>query len=436
VNAPNSKSNCIVTNKPTTFMSLLITRVMAAATFVATLLLSGVSTNAGPQGATPWAVIKCKFSDQDVPPAFDPLFITGFNGMAGYWLEQSYGNINLNGTTVFGWYTLPYTVAEGVAKSRGQNIQACIDAAAAEGVDISPFYGVIAIVNGPANFNSGAVGIKRVLLAPWTWNNSFAAHEMGHAYGLDHSFDDTGIAYSPANDSRPGSYGDSWDIMSAMTFGNMNTTFTGSYGSTGPGLNAANLDQLGWVAANRIRTWTGLSEDVTLAALKSPFTSGYLMMKVPIDAANANHYYTIEFRQKAVWDQGIPQDAVLIHEVRTDGLYYLIRADGGAERLTGQSFHDTTNNVRITVRNIDSVAHTAAINVGQNETWVDFAYPGIPFLPENGSFNTPFNTFIEGAARLSYDGTMHIKTGISHEKPAITSRMTLRAYNGPVTIGQ
>src|SRR5437016_197175 len=64
---------------------------------------------------TPWAVIKCKFSDQPQEPFFDPSFMTGVNGMAGYWSDVSYGNISLSGTTIYGWYTLPFTLAQAQA---------------------------------------------------------------------------------------------------------------------------------------------------------------------------------------------------------------------------------------------------------------------------------------------------------------------------------
>src|SRR5437899_1142231 len=76
-------------------------------------MLGTAMTSAAPQGATPWAVIKCKFSDQPQEPAFDPAFITANDGMAGYWQAVSYGRVSLDGSAIYGWYILPFTLAEG-----------------------------------------------------------------------------------------------------------------------------------------------------------------------------------------------------------------------------------------------------------------------------------------------------------------------------------
>ncbi len=377
---------------------------------------------------TAWAVCKCKFSDQPQEPNFDPAFITSTDGMAGYWRDVSYGAITLDGSAVYGWYTLPFTLAEAQKKTRGQRIDACI--AAAKDVDFSKYYSVIAILN--AQIDSGSAG-GRVVLDPLAWFVSFAGHEMGHGYGLDHSFDDTGLVYDPTSDGRPGAYGDGWDIMSAQNFGNSDPTFTGRFGASGPGLNAPNLDKLGWLAANRVFTWGRTSQTVTLAALNHAEANGFLTVKVPFDAANQNHYYTVEFRRKTGWDRGIPQDTVLIHEVRTDGLFYLIKANGGPERLPNQTFHDVKNNVAITVLNMDSAASTATVNIGREEVWVDFNYRGSVKL---GTFDSPFTRLAEGLNTVAYNGTLKIKAGSSNETATINRPVRIEASGGTVTIGR
>jgi hypothetical protein len=412
-----------------TALSTTLVRKFPALLPIGVVLSATVTLGAGPQGATPWAVIKCKFSDQPQEPIFDPTFITGENGMAGYWGEMSYGQVSLDGTAIFGWYTMSHSLAQDRALTRQQRIDACI--AAATDVDVSRFYGVIAILN--AKIDSGAAGLGRVVLDPLAWFPTFAGHEMGHGYGLDHTFDDTGVVYDPGSDGRPGAYGDGWDIMSAQNFGNSNPTFPGTYGNSGPGLIAANLDKLGWMPADRILTWDGISETATLAALNLPLVPGYLMVKMPFDDANPNHYYTIEFRIKNDWDRGIPQDTVLIHEVRTDGLFYLIKANGGPQRLPGQTFHDVNNNVAITVLNIDSASERATVNIGMNDVWVDFRYS--PFGFEDGTPPFPFNTMGEAVNAVGYNGTLHLATGSSAAAITISKPMILMAYNGPVVIG-
>lgn len=416
---------------PLTVVRLLLSIGVA----MGTILCPALTAHAGPRGGTPWAVIKCKFSDQNDEPAFDPLFITGAYGMAAYWSGVSYGQISLDGSAVYprdgGWYTLPYTLAEGKQMTRSQRINACI--AAVNDETLSGFYSVIAILNVP--IDSGSDG-TRVLLDPLAWNLSFAAHEMGHVYlnnpaFEDHSFDDSGTVY--CDGYKPGEYGDGWDIMSAMRFGVESPTFQGLFGSSGPGLHAHNLDKLGWLSATRILTWDHTSETLTLAALNRPLASGYLMAKVPIDAANPNHYYTVEFRRKIDWDQGIPRDTVLIHEVRPNGICYLIRANGGPERLQDQTFRDVNNNVAITVLHIDPLSSTATINIGRNEVWVDFNYQG-PF--EFGTFDLPYDTLAEGLNTVAYNGTLKIKAGSANETATISRKMSIEAYDGPVTIGR
>jgi hypothetical protein len=404
--------------------------ILVAAIFL--LSRAATTVNAGPTGATPWAIIRCKFSDHPEEPAFDSGIITSSAGEAGYWGSVSYGKISLDGSGTYGWFTLPITLAQAQANGRRDKLFP-ICKAAATGVNFDIYYGVIVVLN--ADFDSGAVGPGQVVLSPWTWasNNAvtWIAHEMGHGYGLDHSFDDAATSYSPGNDSRPGAYGDSWDIMSAMTFGNINPTFVGAYGASGPGLNAHNLDTLGWLPSGRVTTWDGTCQNFPLVALNHPEVSGYFTVKVPSHdpGGDPTKYYTVELRQKSGWDAGIQRDTFLIHQI-SGGLSYLIRAQGGAERLPGQTFHDTQNNVAITVLNLYSAFSAGSVNVGKDTVWVQFGYQG-----QNGTFDDPYGTVADGLAPLGYNGTLMLKTGSTRETPTFNKPMKIAAWGGPATLG-
>lgn len=69
-------------------------------------------------------------------------------------------------------------------------------------------------------------------------------------------------------------------------------------------------------------------------------------------------------------------------------------------------------------------------------TWVDFLYAGT----QNGLPQQPWNTFAEGLIYAPYGGTIYIKSGTSAERLLSsnyrTGPVTVRAWNGPVRIGQ
>ena len=60
-----------------------------------------------------------------------------------------------------------------------------------------------------------------------------------------------------------------------------------------------------------------------MAALNQPSDSGALMVKVLIGGSPL-HYYTCERRQRTAWDAGIDFNGLVIHEVRPNGLNYLL----------------------------------------------------------------------------------------------------------------
>jgi subtilase family serine protease len=66
--------------------------------------------------------------------------------------------------------------------------------------------------------------------------------------------------------------------------------------------------------------------------------------------------------------------------------------------------------------------------------FVDFNYSG---SPQNGNYDTPYNTIANGVSGVTSGGTIIIKTaGSSTETPTISKPMTITASDGAATIGQ
>ncbi|HYV34214.1 MAG TPA: hypothetical protein VE988_00835 [Gemmataceae bacterium] len=273
----------------------------------------------------PWAVILCKYSDKantepHPPRYYQEAFSEVGKGMGreyDYFRQVSHGALDMTGTKVFGWYTMKNHSTADVGKlkfpnpGRGTMHDWGLETAKANKIDVSKFHGVIVIFNG--NADAGSVGNHRVVFGyPTTeWSPTFNMHEIAHGYDLDHTWS-----------ARPDAvYGDQWDIMSAM---NCWTTPT-KFGGAGPAFNAFNLKKVGglpdWRISNvprKVGTTT-----ITLASLHKPEAEGSLMAQIP-PVPGSTTSYTVEFRQKHGWDAGFPADTVLLHEVRSNGLCYLL----------------------------------------------------------------------------------------------------------------
>lgn len=68
-------------------------------------------------GSRPWVAVLCYAADPgDPPPSPDPeyyeqMLAGGGVSLASFWEEVSYGQLNLDGSVVYGWYTLPRPAA-------------------------------------------------------------------------------------------------------------------------------------------------------------------------------------------------------------------------------------------------------------------------------------------------------------------------------------
>lgn len=258
-------------------------------------------------GSQKLAVFLCKFSDTErVEPQKQAYYIDlfskrGTGGLNDYWTAATLGAVNLDGTEVFGWKTIGITRDDFVTAHPGRwdKIKGAVDAFS--DVDMSKFVAAVAIFNVDVG-DAGAQG--GVLAGPGDTNATFLAHEIGHVFGLEHSFDTS--TRKAISWSGEGEYFDSYDVMSAM---NVASDGMHRFSPRGPLLNAANMKRMGWLPANRVWQPMGgnssASYYVDLVALENPEIPGFLAADLGL--------VIVEFRIPQGFDAGLPRPAVLIH---------------------------------------------------------------------------------------------------------------------------
>lgn len=315
-------------------------------------------------GSQKLAVMLCKFSDtaviepQPVDFFFDLFVARGSGGLNDYWRDASLGAINLERTEIFGWKTLDQSRQEYIdaRPDRNSKIEGAVQAF---GIARADYAGVVALFN--VGVRDGGASGGGVLGGPVDYNVTFLAHETGHVFGLDHSYDQSNRKAETW--SAPGEYFDQHDIMSAM---NVYSHEHIRFGASGPLLCAPNLDIMGWLPPSRV--WRepirgSFAESFDLVPLGHSENPGYLAALV------GGHY--VEFRVADRWDAGIPRAAVLIHSlVGSNAIVIASDRDNFVnDFLPGQSQGPSQlqmvveGGVRITVTSIDAAAAKARISV-------------------------------------------------------------------------
>jgi hypothetical protein len=293
---------------------------------------------------------------------------------------MSYGKFDMSNSFVYGWLPLPFPLDDAFKSlSRSQKTQKCIDAFRAllggnpAAIDqFNRHNGYLVVVN--EIVDSGYDGAGRILLDPGAWFPTFIAHEMGHAFGLDHSFDTNPVTWDPSSDSRAGAYGDSLDIMSAQTFGGLSTTFNTAFGGTGPGVNAANREKLGWLPQKKVWTYNhspGGTPNmfIEVSALDNSHVVGHLFLKITSEGTHNGFQFTpltylVEFHPNTGADTGISSDAIAFHLVRPGDVPRIVWRSTTTQVWTvNDRFIDLRRQIAIDIVGIASDKSTATVHI-------------------------------------------------------------------------
>jgi hypothetical protein len=277
----------------------------------------------------------------------------GLFGIVDFFRVYSHGNIDIGGSQVFGWLTLPETKAEAYAKGRTQILGDAKACAAANGLDLSAFWGVLVCTNVPFEtfgFQNGRAAVADSFgTAP-----RILAQEVGHGYGLNHSMADGEVA----------EYQDRWDVMSALGAAWTNNP---SFAQIGPGLNAANMDARGWLDPERVWARTGwFDEQVVLRPHHRRDLSGSLVARV-------GPYY-VELRINEDWDAGIGSSVVLVHRLEANRSWLMAGTSGQRFLPSGAVFEHTdvlakgNPKAHVEVVNIDQAARQASLRLSYQPT--------------------------------------------------------------------
>lgn len=385
---------------PDTLTRMIFRRLVVV---LALLLSSSLSACSGPgtskvdKSHHKFLILLCQASDIATLPHdlayYQKLFLAktpGLRNVWNYFVDQSYGNSDIEGTVIKDWLKTKRSKSDLEAlkpKDQPNHWRTFLASACVEefGVDPKDFTaGIITIWNlqgadgGATSIKVGGVNYPATNAgagANFGENSvSFFTHEMLHMLGLSHARGpfpgDSKLLQFKAdstNDHTFGSkgfeeYGDCWTIMGCGRW----TLKTSEWGDAGPSLSAANRFRLGWLPGNRVYLWNGATTKITLAPANRPEVAGQLLIRTPVHPAAGGTccgFYMIEYIEKSGWDANLGMDkAVLIHEIRTDSpnhTYLVSRSIYGAW-LPGQVFLDTANRIRIS---IDSYGDAAVLSL-------------------------------------------------------------------------
>lgn len=304
----------------------------------------------------PWLIIRCKFKDETGPDPhslehYTNLFTASdLESVAWFWQDMSFGQLDFSGSQVTAWLVLDknrsdYTGSGTNQQGRRDLVDWAKKVATKSGIDVGKFYGVVIATHSDTDLFGSAA---RYAVCGPNHAPSAIMQEVGHALGL-------------SNHSRsvadPRDYKNPFCIMSSMDFGGHDPTFNGRFGASGPGLCAPYIFKAGWLSWRIAQIPTnGRSPNktiLTLSPLSEQQPSHKQVATIQLNSPQEVTYF-VENRFGG-WDRGLAQAAVVIHQLRPDGIAYYAGSiatetmvDGsGTALLPGRDYLDNQYNLSV-----------------------------------------------------------------------------------------
>ncbi len=367
--------------------------------------------------ATPMAFLLVKFNGSNEEPidkatAQERFTAVGRGTMnvVDWFDENCHGNVDMSDNEVFGWLELNESVddyntnrANGTY-GRWKIIDLGREAAAAAGINLSPFVAVVVVTNIEVDLFGGIGGVccTASTAGKQFWeiqtSPSVLCQEMIHGLGV----------YNHAR--RHGSdadYLDPYDVMS------MFNAWPGHHPDdpnlpVGPGLNAAFMQRCGWLDPTR----SAPIGRITLRPLHRRDLVGPLYSVV-------DKFY-VEYRASQRWDTGFPS-VVLVHYIANDTSYLIAELRAGDEYSWGNPLWPFEAHGSIKVDAIDDGAETATLTTAYS--------PARPIPVAGGGISLFGSEFADGFGLVLLNGKIIRIPPRSPEMQLIEAAAALASLN-------
>lgn len=411
---------------------------------------SAVTEKNSQTGNKKWVTILCRFADSTstTPNAvsfFQGLMSNTAPGMDHYWRETSNGNINIAGSVVVGWYNLPqprsYYIHGNPARFDFNRAEPDAITLADPDIFFPDFYGINFVFNEELDgLNYGGItfvskdGLSNQIfgstdLSPGGYGNqSRVAHEMGHGFGLSHSS-------GPYSDK----YDSDWDPMSSL---GVCSPPNPTYGCLGANTIAYHKDKLGWISsARKYLAAPGTTATINIERLGQPASANnYLMAQLPIDDT---HFYTVEARLFSGYDNQIPAQALIIHQVDTSRIDRTAQVvdpdnngdpnDAGARWLPGETFLDEAHGIQVTVNSMGTSSFSVTL---ANSCAYSVSPLNRSMLPDggNGSINVTATASCSWMA-VSNDAWLNVNSSVTNNGNGVVNYSVLANTGNSSRVG-